>query len=328
MEKAKKNIVVIGGGTGTSVVLQGLKKHPVNLSAIITTGDDGSSSGVLRRKFGMIPPGDIRQCLIALASGNFGYLNERFQKGFLQGHTLGNLLITLFAQKNNDFQNAIDELLRLTNAQGSIIPVTLAPITLIAKLKDGRKIRGERNITPFCELQATLDVMTISPAHIQANPRAVKAMREADTIIVGPGNLFSSILPNFLVREMREAIRTSKAKKVYVANLFTQPGHTDNFTVSEFVRVLSSYIGEDVFDYVIYHNRFPAASFKSSASAMIGEPVSAGDLAKKDRRFIGRSVASSTPRRVSASDPIARIRNPYLHDPSKLANAIWEVVQS
>lgn len=328
MGKAKKNIVVIGGGTGTSVVLQGLKKYPVNLSAIITTGDDGSSSGVLRRKFRMIPPGDIRQCLIALASGDFGYLNERFELGFLRGHTLGNLFITLFAQKSNDFQKAIDELLRLTNAQGSIIPVTLKPITLIANLKDGRKIRGEKNITPSHELQAMLDTMTIFPVDIPANPRAKMAIGEADVIVVGPGNLFSSILPNLLVRGVSEAIRKSKARKIYIANLFTQPGHTDNFTVLEFVRVLSSYIGEDVFDHVIYNNRFPDSFLKGGASAIMGAPVVRGISAKSDGRFIGRSVASLKRREASASDPIARIRNPFLHDPAKLASAIWETIQS
>ncbi|TSC70842.1 MAG: hypothetical protein G01um101470_787, partial [Parcubacteria group bacterium Gr01-1014_70] len=120
--KGQKNIVVIGGGTGTSVVLEGLKTYPVNLTAIITTADNGSSSGVLRKEFDMVPPGDIRQCLVALATRDFGYLNERFQKGFLQGHTLGNLLITLFSQHNKNFQEAVDELLKLVGAQGSLVP--------------------------------------------------------------------------------------------------------------------------------------------------------------------------------------------------------------
>src|SRR3989344_8352962 len=130
----QSKVVVIGGGTGTSVVLEGLKKYPVELAAIITTADDGSSSGTLRKKYQMIPPGDIRQCLVALASGNYGYLNERFQKGFLAGHTLGNLLITLFHQKNGNgnFQDALYDLLRLVGAEGSIIPMTLRLVTLVA----------------------------------------------------------------------------------------------------------------------------------------------------------------------------------------------------
>ncbi|MBI1888599.1 MAG: YvcK family protein, partial [Candidatus Spechtbacteria bacterium] len=144
---------------------------------------------------------------------------------------------------------------------------------------------------------------------------------------VGPGNLFSSILPNLLVRGVSYAIRRSKAKKIYIANLFTQPGHTDHFTVLEFVRVLASYIGEDVFDHIIYNNRFPDSFSNAGANASVGAPVASGVFAKKDKRFIGRSVASSLIRRTSASDPIARIRNPFLHDPLKLGKVIWEVAR-
>src|SRR3989338_7061684 len=183
--RKKKKIVVIGGGTGTSVVLQGLKKYPVDLSAIITTADDGSSSGVLRKEFDMVPPGDIRQCLVALASKDFAYLNERFQKGFLQGHTLGNLLITLFSEKHKDFQEAIDDLLRLTGAHGSLIPMTLNPVTLVARLKDGKILRGERNITPSCDIKDNLDRLHLEPKNIRANPRSLAAIGNADAIIVG-----------------------------------------------------------------------------------------------------------------------------------------------
>ena len=326
-KRGRKHIVVIGGGTGTSVVLQGLKKYPVNLSAIITTGDDGSSSGVLRRKFQMVPPGDIRQCLVALASGNFGYLNERFEQGFLQGHTLGNLLITLFYQKNGGFQEAIDELLQITGAQGSLIPMTLQPVTLIAKLKNGRTIRGERNITPFRELGVSLRKMMIAPKDAQANPRALQAIGEADAILVGPGNLFSSILPNFLVSDLNEAVRQSRAKKIYIANLFTQPGHTDAFTLSDFLGVFCEYIGEDIFTHVVYNSR-PIASeiFDQYRNGIIGESVRISKREKSDKRFVGQALASSKPRVSSASDPMGKIRNPFLHDPDKLAKALMKLL--
>ena len=322
----KKNIVTIGGGTGTSVVLEGLKKYPVNLSAIITTADDGSSSGKLRKEYGMIPPGDIRQCLVALASRNFGYLNERFQQGSLAGHTLGNLLITLFCQKNKDFQQAIDELLKMTGAAGSLIPMTLAPTTLVAKLRDGRVLRGEKNITPSRDILTKLEGIFLAPRDIKANPRAVLAIKNADVVIVGPGNLFSSIIPNFLVKEISDEFRKTKAKKIYVANLFTQPGHTDNFNVADFVKTLANHIGEDAFTHVVYNNRsIPEFLLKAHGNAIVGAPVRVSDELKKDKRYVGRAIASRSPRQSYASDPIANIRNPFLHDSKKLAKAIMEL---
>lgn len=327
MTSRKSTIVVIGGGTGTSVVLEGLKRYPVNLSAIITTADDGSSSGKLRKEFDMIPPGDIRQCLVALASKDFGYLNERFERGSLQGHTLGNLLITLFYQKNTDFQHVIDELLRITGAQGSLIPMTLRPTTLIAKLKDGRLLKGEKNITPSYEIGKNLRRITLSPRNIPANPRAVSAIQRADLVIVGPGNLYSSILPNFLVADIRNAFVRSGAKKLYISNLFTQPGHTDHLDLFGFLEVLTRHIGKDVFTHVLYNRgKMPKEIIEQYKNSIIASPLEVSREAKKERRFFGRAIARTTPRSISASDPIAMIRNPFLHDAKKLAKAIMEIL--
>jgi uncharacterized cofD-like protein len=327
MPKRKLNIVVIGGGTGTSVVLEGLKKYPVNLSAIITTADDGSSSGKLRKEYGMIPPGDIRQCLVALASSDFAYLNERFQKGSLQGHTLGNLLITLFSEKHKNFQEAIDDILRLTGASGSIVPMTLAPAILAAKFKDGRVLKGEKNITLSSDISTKLKELFLLPKNIQANPRAVSALGSADTIVVGPGNLYSSIMPNFLVGGIKNAFARSKAKKIYVSNLFTQPGHTDNFTLPDFVKTLSEYIGGDIFTHVIYNNRpIPERIFAKYKNSIISSQVKIPTSVKNDERYMGRKIARLAPRVAAISDPMARMRNPFLHDSKKLAKAIMEFV--
>jgi uncharacterized cofD-like protein len=323
----RKNIVVIGGGTGTSVVLEGLKKYNVNLSAIITTADDGSSSGELRKEYGMIPPGDVRQCLVALASRDFGYLNDRFRQGSLTGHTLGNLLITLFFQKNKDFQQAIDELLRVTGAQGSLIPMTLKPTTLIAKLQGGRILRGEKNITPSREISTKLSSLYLAPKNIPANPRGIDAIENADMIVVGPGNLYSSIMPNLLVGGIKKALVSSGAKKIYISNLFTQPGHTDNFTIYDFVKAISKYTGKDIFTHIIYNNRpIPQEIFKKYKNSIISSQVQIPASIKKDKRFLGRSIAKLSPRLAAPSDPIAKIRNPFLHDSKKLAKAIMELV--
>jgi uncharacterized cofD-like protein len=275
----------------------------------------------------MIPPGDIHQCLVALASKDFEYLNGRFQQGFLQGHTLGNLMITLFCEKHKDFQQAVDELLRVTGAQGSLIPMTLEPATLAAKLRDGRMLKGERNITPSREIGAKLDKLFLLPKGIEANPRAVSAIEKADMIVVGPGNLFSSILPNFLLRGVSDAIRRSKAKKIYIANLFTQPGHTDTFNLGDFINVLARYIGEDVFTHVIYNNRpIPGVIVKKYRNSILGPAVKVSNGDRQDKRFIGLALGKSSPRLIAA-DPIAKIRNPFLHDSVKLAKAIMEVTQ-
>ena len=326
MAKKQKKILVIGGGTGTSVLLSGLKKYPVSLSAIITTGDDGSSSGILRKEFNMIPPGDIRQCLIALARGNFSYLNDRFHKGFLHGHTLGNLLITLFYQKNGDFQQAIDQLLLLVGAEGSLIPMTLRPVTLVATLNNGKKLHGEHTITRSRVIGSKMKKMTLAPTSVQANPRAIKAINEADLIVVGPGNLYSSVLPNLLVPEIKRALVTSPAKKVYVANLFTQPGHTDNFSVQNFLAVLARYIGKDIFDHVIYNTGALAPDVVKEHAGAIGSAVGFSSDSKKDKRFIGKSLVSAAIKRSGGSDPIAKIRNPFLHDAGKLSRTVMELL--
>lgn len=323
---SKKNVVVIGGGTGTAVVLEGLKNHPLNLSAIITTADDGSSSGVLRKEFDMIPPGDIRQCLVALASRDFNYLNERFKRGSVAGHTLGNLLITIFYDKHRDFQRAIDELLRITGAKGSLIPMTLRPTTLIARLNDNRELVGEKNITSSMEISKKLKKLYIRPVNIRANPRAISAIRKADFIIVGPGNLFSSIIPNFLIKEIREEFKSSRAKKIYIANLFTQPGHTDNFTILDFLNVLEQYIGEDAFTHVIC-NTTKINSSLTRKSDIVGEQVQIFKNTRAENRIIGRSIASSAVKEIESSDPIAKIRNPFFHDSKKIARVINAIMR-
>lgn len=325
--KTKKNIVVIGGGTGTSVILEGLKKYPLNLSAIITTADDGSSSGVLRNEFQMIPPGDIRQCLVALASRNYKYLNERFQKGFLQGHTLGNLLITLFYQKSGgNFQEAIDELLRLSGANGSIIPMTLNSVTLVAELKDGRKLVGESKITPSMEIGDGLKKIYLSPYLPKANPRAILAIKSADLIIVGPGNLFSSIIPNFLVFDIKKAFLQSRAKKIYIANIFTQLGQTDKFTIPDFLTVLEKYLSSKAFSRIVYNTKkIPKRIIQRYVSDLTGEQPFLPKNLSKDPRFIGGDIVNLNPR-VNISDPIAKIRNPFLHDPKKLAKILISLV--
>ena len=206
--------------------------------------------------------------------------------------------------------------------------MTLKPVTLLAHLRDGRVLRGESAITPSREISAQLKKLTLSPPSPKVNPRAAAAIQEADVIIVGPGNLYASILPNFLVREIREAFLASVAKKIYIANLFTQPGHTDRFSVSDFLEVLARYIGSDAFRYVIYNTGVISnAIMKAYANHIIGSlvlPPPHSDL-KQGGRYLGAPLLSASPRSHPA-DPIARIRNPFLHDPARLARTIMKIL--
>lgn len=325
-KKKLKKITVIGGGTGTSVLLSGLKKYPVSLAAVITTADDGSSSGALRKEFNMVPPGDLRQCLTALAGENFSYLNGRFQKGFLRGHTTGNLLIALLYEQRGDIQEALDALMALTGAAGSLAPMTLKPVTLAAQLRGGRTLMGEHAITPSRKISSLLKKLVLVPPRPKANPRAVAAIREADMIVVGPGNLYASLLPNFLVPEIRRAFVSAEAKKVYIANLFTQPGHTDGFSIDDFLRVLEHYVGQGAFAHVLYNTALiPDALLRSHKNKIIGAPVGVPQ-GSHDKRFIGRALASTRVKARGGFDPLTRIRNPFLHDADKLASAVMELI--
>lgn len=319
--------MVISGGTGSAVVLRGLKKYPVSLSAIVATTDSGGSSGFIRKQFDMISPGDVRQCFAALAGERFDFLNERFATGFLKGHTFGNLLIALRYEQTRNIQQTLDDLLVQTNTDGAVLPMALKPATLVARLDNGSLLTGEHEITLSHKIRAHLKTMTLSPHSLKGNPRAITALTEADLIVVGPGNLYASILPHFLIPEIRNAFISSPAKKIYIANLFTQPGHTDRFTVSDYLAVLTHYIGTDAFTHILYNTaKLPASFIKKYANKITGSPVGISRASKKDSRFIGRALASTRIKPRTASDPLSSIRNPFVHDRKKLAQAIMDIL--
>src|SRR6266581_3274740 len=219
--------VAIGGRTGLSMLLSGLKEHSSNLTAIVTVADDGGSSGRLRREMGVLPPGDLRNCIAALAEAEplmRSLFQYRFSEGSgLEGHSFGNLFIVAMSGVTGNFEEAIRATSRVLNVRGQILPSTLANVSLTALTDTGERIHGESRIT---EAGRPLREIFIEPADARAYPEAIDALAEADMIVVGPGSLFTSILPNLLVDEIREAITASEALKVYVCNLLTQPGET------------------------------------------------------------------------------------------------------
>ena len=248
-------IVVIGGGTGLSTILHGLKEHTNHNSAIVTVADDGGSSGRLRQQFNILPPGDIRNCLVALADTE-PLMHKLFQFRFdkdseFAGHNFGNLFITVMTQLTGDFEQAIKESSKVLAIRGHVIPSTLSRVTLVAEHKDGTQTEGEKNIP---ETGIPIDKVYLKPQGNPATPEATRAIQDADIIVLGPGSLYTSIIPNLLIKEITEAIVNSKAIKFYVCNIMTQHGETDNFTVSDHLRVLIAHSHPRIIDYCIVNN--------------------------------------------------------------------------
>ena len=237
-------IVAFGGGTGLSSLLTGLKEYTDNLSAVVTVADDGGSSGRLRRQFRMPPPGDIRSCLVALADAEplMGRLfQHRFsRKGDLHGHSFGNLFLAALAEVTGDFSSAIAESSRVLAVRGRVIPVSLDLVMLAARLKDKRIVRGESRIATA---GSPIDKVMLIPSRASANPDAVKALKAADILIFGPGSLYTSVIPNLLLQEIRAAIAASRALKIYVCNIMTQSGETDGYSAGDHFESVCKYLG-------------------------------------------------------------------------------------
>mgnify|MGYP001557984581 CR=1 FL=1 len=245
-------IVTIGGGTGLSVLLTGVKEYTSNISAIVTVADDGGSSGRLRQQFDILPPGDIRNCLVALADAP-ALMRDLFQFRFdksseLNGHSFGNLFITVMTRLTGDFEKAVKETSKVLALRGQVIPSTLNNVQLVAQHKDGSTTIGEDKIP---KAQRPIDKVYLQPSGPQATPDAIKAIEEAQMIIFGPGSLYTSIIPNLLIEEIAEAIASSGAIKVYVCNVMTQPGETDGYSASDHIRALISHSHPRVLDYAI-----------------------------------------------------------------------------
>lgn len=254
-------IVVIGGGTGLSAMLRGLKHHSSNLTAIVTVADDGGSSGMLRRNMGVLPPGDIRNCLTAM-SDDEALLTQIFQYRFgegagLNGHTLGNLFITALADITGSFEKAVAESGRVLAVQGRVLPSTLHDVRLIADKsinedKSEIRITGESNI-PLAE--GRIKRVWLEPDNPLAFPPAVQAILNADLIIIGPGSLFTSILPNLLVPDISEALKASRGTKFFICNVATQSGETDGFSTADHIHTIEKHLNQRIFDLVICNQK-------------------------------------------------------------------------
>ncbi|MEK7151333.1 MAG: gluconeogenesis factor YvcK family protein [Patescibacteria group bacterium] len=255
-------IVVIGGGTGTFVVLSALRNYPahLHLTAIVTMADSGGSTGRLRDQYGVLPPGDVRRALVALSDApqNLRNLfNYRFESGDLKDHSFGNIFLTALEKMTGNFGSAVKEAARVLNINGAVIPVTLNNVNLCAELANGTIVKGETNIDiPLHDPTIPIKKVWLEP-QAQINPEARKAILDADMIIIGPGDLYTSLIPNLLVKGVSESIKRSTAKKVYICNLMTKHGETQGFKGHDFVDTLEKYLGKKILDYVIFNNKRP-----------------------------------------------------------------------
>ena len=320
----RKKIVVIGGGTGTFTVLSGLKEYPLDLSAIVTMADDGGSTGVLRDELGVLPPGDVRQCLVALSkSPQFlrRLMNYRFTEGGLKGHSFGNLFLSALEKMAGDFDTAIEMAGEILRIEGRVIPSTLNKVRLMAELPRGKKLQGEHEFH-YADLMNVRKVFLKPKAH--ANPKAIQAIRAADLIVVGPGDLYSSLIPNFLVQGIPQAIRSSKAKKVYICNLMTKQEHTKDFTVSDYVQAVERYLGGR-FHHVIYNTRRPSSLALQRYAREGDAVVELQDVASREK-YIGADLVSKQIIKTAKGDPLSAKRTFIRHDAHRLARILFGLV--
>jgi uncharacterized cofD-like protein len=306
-------VVTIGGGTGLSTLLRSLKHHTSNITAIVTVADDGGSSGRLRREMGVLPPGDFRNCLAALADDE-ALTTQLFQYRFsptqqdLDGHALGNLFITAMADVAGSFEQALIESSHVLAITGRIMPSTLSNVTLCAEVRNGgglEQVEGESNITHF---GGTIQRVFLKPERVRAYPETIRAILDADLIVLGPGSLYTSVLPNLLIDSMPEALRASRAIKMYVCNVATQHGETDGYTVHDHVRALERHIGTGIIDVVLANSRMSVRW--EDAPTGVGEIVRLTTLAGSPR--------------IMAADVIDA-ESPWRHDSDKLAQAVMQI---
>jgi uncharacterized cofD-like protein len=300
-------IVAIGGGTGLSTLLRGLKVHTSNLTAIVTVADDGGSSGRLRETLGVLPPGDFRNCIAALADDE-SLTTQLFQYRFgsgegLGGHSFGNLFITAMTEVTGSFERALLESSRVLAIQGQVLPSTLQDVTLVGDLAvAGQKVSRVEGETEIAEREGAIQRVFLQPDDAPAFPGAIRALLEADLIVLGPGSLYTSLLPNLLVRDLTNAIAASRARKVYVCNTATQPGETDGYSVRDHVLAIERHTRTGLFPLVLANSRHEGRLLPGLEWVALDPPLNG-------------------PCRVITAD-VADAERPWRHDSAKVATAL------
>lgn len=326
--RTEVKIAVIGGGTGSFTLLSALKNHTSQIAALVNMADDGGSTGVLRDELGALPPGDVRQCLVALSRTPEirDLFNYRFEDGSLKGHAFGNLFLTALEKMTGDFGRGVELASEVLNITGVVEPITLSDVKLAMRDKSGNETHGEFEIA-HCDFHGERPEFWLEP-NAEPNPRALRAIESADIVVIAPGNLYGSLAPALIVPGVGEALAKSKAFKVYVCNLVTKPGQTDGYDVCDFADEIERLAGHRFLDTVLYNTETPSEELLKKY-AKEGEHSVVFD--KEDCRETSYTVAGAKLlsgaiwQNANASDPIAAARTLIRHDSDAVARAIMQV---
>lgn len=318
---AQKKVVVIGGGTGNFVVLRGLKRYPLDLTAIVSMADDGGSTGILRDELGVLPPGDVRQCLVALSNSSRvmrSLMNYRFENGGLEGHSFGNLLLSALEKVTGSFEKAVEEAGKILYIKGKVIPITTHQTRLKMVLNNRRLLEGEKEIYLSQEIDGGYTSIFLEP-YPKVNPRVLDEIHNADMVVLGPGGLHTSLIPNLLVEGVSDAIRSSAARKVFVVNLMNRRGQTTGFKTSHYLGELIRFLGEDVFHHILINAQSPPRH-------LIDVYAKEGELVENDLKD-GRVVFADLLGPVAEANKKDLLkRNLIRHDSQKLAQELVRIV--
>ena len=318
-----KKITVIGGGTGAFVVLSGLKKYPFDLSVVVTMMDSGGSTGRLRDQLGILPPGDLRQCLVALSEAPLLWRKlflYRFEKGDLEGHNFGNIFLAALEKVSSSYDEAIETVSYVLKTKGKVIPVTLNKLHLVAEYENKKKVTGEGLIDETHEEKSRIKTVYLEPQG-KANPKAIKSIEESEYIVVGPGDLYTSIIPVLLVNDVKEAMKKSKAKIVYIMNLMTKSGQTANYKATDHIEDLVKYLGIEP-DYILINNGKIASEVLSSYERY-NEVKVVNDLNKNGYQIIEKDLVDVKKVEKNSSDIL--YRSILRHDSEKVADELKKI---
>ena len=319
-------ILAIGGGTGLPIALEGLKTYSENLTAIVTVTDSGRSSGVIREQYGILPPGDVRNCLVALSETEeqekdlYQLFQYRFNKGSLNGMSLGNLLMAALTDITGSFDQAIKKASKILTIKGRVLPSTLTSTHICAELKDGSVVEEEFNVRS--PQKAPIERVFLKSNDVECPPDAISEIEKADIIVIGPGSLYTSVISNLLVGGIKAALQRTKAVKIYLCNIVTQPGQTDNYTASDHIKAIIKYLGEGILDYVLVNNNFPREEIIEKYRKQDA------DIVALDENLEKNNVA------IEVIDLIENIEQKRVlwekqdlirHDPEKLADSICRI---
>jgi uncharacterized cofD-like protein len=333
VKKRAKNdemrIAVIGGGTGSFVILSALKKYTNQITALVNMADDGGNTGVLRDELGVLPPGDVRQCLVALSRNPKvrDLFNYRFEEGSLKGHSFGNLFLTALEKMTGDFSKGVSLASEVLSIIGQVEPITLTNVRLAMRLKGNKPVRGQFVIENCSFRNKNYPKLWLEP-EAEANPKAIKAIKQADLVIVAPGNLYISLAPILIVSGVGKALKESQALKIYVCNLVTKPGQTDGFMVTDFANEIERLAGDKFLDAVLFNTEKPNRD-------LLGKYAKDGELSVEYNHrllkqasyntFGRRLLAGKVYQNVSRSDPMAAHRTLIRHDSEATARELIKI---